>query len=142
MSSPSPHGIALFLKVFIAPENVARFFEYAKPIFDAVTAEPECQFFEIYQSPDDPGAISWVEHWYSIPSQSQLVFYLNSGKDLLTLNRNATSEWLFDVQLKKDYYTEYFKATEPMYIKPREFQVVNRVGPPYSKWKGPVASDS
>lgn len=60
----------------------------------------------------------------------------------LNVARNATAECLFDVQLKNDYYTEYFKETEPMYVKPREFQIVNRMGPPYSTWKGPVVSRS
>jgi hypothetical protein len=30
-------------------------------------------------------------------------------------------------QLTKDYYTEYFKITEPMFTKPREFRIVKRL---------------
>ena len=35
------------------------------------------------------------------------------------------------VQIRKDYYKEYFAATEPMFVKPREFKVYNRLGSPY-----------
>jgi quinol monooxygenase YgiN len=34
-----------------------------KPVYEAVIAEPECRFFELYQSPEDPGTPSWVEDW-------------------------------------------------------------------------------
>lgn len=60
----SPHGVSLHATIQIAPENVTRFIEFAKPIVEVVTAEPECQFFELYQSIEDPGVISWVENWF------------------------------------------------------------------------------
>jgi quinol monooxygenase YgiN len=56
-------SISLHVKVFIAPEDVPRFKEALKPVFDAVTAEPECLFFEIYYNPDKPGEFKWVENW-------------------------------------------------------------------------------
>jgi quinol monooxygenase YgiN len=31
------------------------------------------------------------------------------------------------VQTKKPYYKEYFEATEPMMLKPKEIKFVNRV---------------
>ncbi|KAJ5226352.1 hypothetical protein N7468_007577 [Penicillium chermesinum] len=34
-------------------------------------------------------------------------------------------------QMTKDYYKDYLAATEPMFIKPREFKIFNRVGAPY-----------
>lgn len=39
------------------------------------------------------------------------------------------------MQLPKDYYNEYLEATEPMYIRPREMKIVNRVGPPFAFYK-------
>lgn len=36
-----------------------------------------------------------------------------------------------ETQLVKDYYKDYFAITEPMFIKPREGKLVNRVGAPY-----------
>jgi hypothetical protein len=38
-------------------------------------------------------------------------------------------------QAGKEYYKEYFAATEPMYLKPREFKILNRVGPPFVNFK-------
>jgi quinol monooxygenase YgiN len=59
----SNHGISLHVTIYIAPENVEAFFAAFKPVYDKVIAEPECVFFEMYQSPDEPGKISWVENW-------------------------------------------------------------------------------
>jgi len=60
----SPHGISLQVTVHIDPKNVDEFFHHFKPLYDAVVAEPELRFFEVYQSQEDPGTISWVEHWF------------------------------------------------------------------------------
>lgn len=38
---------------------------------------------------------------------------------------------MWDVQFKKEYYKEYFEVTEPMYVKPREFKILNRLGKAY-----------
>jgi hypothetical protein len=56
--------VSLQVTVTIAPENVTKFFEHFKPVYDAVIAEPECIFFEVYQSPENPGELRWVENWY------------------------------------------------------------------------------
>jgi hypothetical protein len=39
------------------------------------------------------------------------------------------------VQAKKPYYEKYFAITTPMYLKPREVKVLNRVGAPYTMVK-------
>lgn len=62
MSSPKQE-ISLHITIYIAPENVTKFFEYFKPAYEKVIAEKECTFFEVYQSPEDPGTLSWVENW-------------------------------------------------------------------------------
>lgn len=62
MSSPVPE-ISLHVTVFLAADNVPRFLEAYKPVFDKVVAEPECTFFQVYQSPEEPGTLSWVENW-------------------------------------------------------------------------------
>ncbi|KAL4994061.1 hypothetical protein BDV10DRAFT_177598 [Aspergillus recurvatus] len=100
-------GLSLQVTVFIAEENVPRFFEAFLPAYEKVTAEPECTFFEVYQSLENPGELSWVENW----SQSL--------------------DWLKEVQLKKEYYEEYIRVTEPMFVKPRVIKVFKRVGAPY-----------
>ncbi|CRG89204.1 hypothetical protein PISL3812_06240 [Talaromyces islandicus] len=90
------HGISLQVTITIAPENVPKFLEAFKPAYDKVTAEPECTFFELYQSPESPGVISWVENW------------------------SKPVDWLVQNQLTKEYYKEYFAITEPMFLKPRD----------------------
>ncbi|KAI0842656.1 hypothetical protein F5Y06DRAFT_132281 [Hypoxylon sp. FL0890] len=109
--TPSPKGISLHVTVHLAPENVERFLVAFKAIFDVVVAEPECLFFEVYKSVEEPGKISWVENW---------------SKDV---------QWLMEHQLTKPYYKEYFEITEPMFLKPREAHVWELVGPGFSMVK-------
>ncbi|KAJ5438009.1 uncharacterized protein N7458_009007 [Penicillium daleae] len=59
----SESGFSLHVTVYIDPANLPKFFEYLKPVYDTVIAEPECRFFELYQSPEDPGTLRWVEDW-------------------------------------------------------------------------------
>ncbi|KAL1986003.1 hypothetical protein VTN96DRAFT_7138 [Rasamsonia emersonii] len=105
--SSSFNGVSLHVSITIAPENVPKFFEAFKPVYDKVIAEPECTFFEVHQSPDEPGVLSWVENW------------------------SKPKEWLIQHQLTKEYYKEYIAITEPMFLKPREIKVLNRLGSPY-----------
>ncbi|KAJ5625118.1 hypothetical protein N7510_001427 [Penicillium lagena] len=103
----SEPGFSLHLTIYIDPQNVNKFFEHFKPVYDAVVAEPECRFFEVYQSPEDPGTLHWVEDWV------------------------ASTEWFMSTQMAKDYYKDYLAATEPMFVKPREFKIYTRLGAPY-----------
>lgn len=57
-------GFSLHVTIFIDPLNVAEFFKHFKLVYEKVIAEPECTFFEVYQSPENPGELSWVENWY------------------------------------------------------------------------------
>lgn len=57
-------GFSLHVTVFIDPLSVAEFFKHFKLAYDNVIAEPECTFFEVYQSPENPGELCWVENWY------------------------------------------------------------------------------
>ena len=54
---------SLQVEIWIDPANVEKFFEAFQKIFDIVSAEPECTFFEVFQDPDDLGHLSWVENW-------------------------------------------------------------------------------
>jgi hypothetical protein len=67
------HGISLQVTVHIDPKNTTEFFQHFKPLYDQVIAEPELRFFEVYQSAEDPGTISWVEHWFVLPLFSPLL---------------------------------------------------------------------
>lgn len=64
MATSTTEGVSLQVTVHISPENVPKFFEAFKPLYETVIAEPDCTFFELYQDPEDPGTISWVENWY------------------------------------------------------------------------------
>ncbi|PYI24092.1 hypothetical protein BO99DRAFT_418775 [Aspergillus violaceofuscus CBS 115571] len=106
MTTPN-RGISLHITIHIDPESLPKFWEAFQPVYENVIAEPECTFFEVYQSPEEPGTLSWVENW------------------------SQTPEWLFGVQIQKPYYKDYLAITEPMFIKPREAKILNRVGAPY-----------
>lgn len=56
-------GFSLHVTVFIDPSNVEKYREHFKPAFDMIISQPECQYFEVFQSFEDPGQISWVENW-------------------------------------------------------------------------------
>lgn len=60
----SSAGLSLHVTVYVDPSNVEKFLEHFKPAFEAVIAEPKCTFFDVYQDPEEPGALSWVENWY------------------------------------------------------------------------------
>ena len=61
--SSSP-GISVHLTFTVDPSNVDKFFEHFRPVYEAVIAEPECTFFEVYKAPDNAGEIHAVENWY------------------------------------------------------------------------------
>lgn len=98
-SSSSGHGLSLQVTVYLAPENVPKFLEHFKPVFDNVVAEPECKFFELYQSIEEPGTLSWVEDWYvlSICSSSFPLLAFETRNEKLTRYRAATKEWILEV---------------------------------------------
>jgi hypothetical protein len=62
MSYTGP-SFSLHVKYTVDPSNVDAFLEALKPAYDAVTAEPECIFFEVYTSASEPGVIKYVENW-------------------------------------------------------------------------------
>lgn len=57
------HGLSLHVTVTVAPENAEELLRRAKPILDLVAAEPECLYFEVIQSAEQPGRFKIVENW-------------------------------------------------------------------------------
>jgi len=100
-------GFSVHITVYVSPDNVSAFLEAHKPVIELVCKEEECVFFEMYQNPNSVGEFSWVENWSTSP------------------------EWFMTNQATKEYYKEYFKVTEPMYVKPRETKIMKRMGSPY-----------
>jgi quinol monooxygenase YgiN len=124
-TSPLP-GISLQVTVTIAPENVSKFLELFQSVYEKVIAEPECTFFEVYHSPENPGVLSWVENWYLLLSFFLLWLLLT---DAYVVTRTQSIEWLFQNQFSKEYYKEYLETTEPMFLKPREAKILKRLSP-------------
>ncbi|RHZ63563.1 hypothetical protein CDV55_106616 [Aspergillus turcosus] len=100
-------GISLHVTVYIDPANLPTFWKAFKPVYEQVIEEPECTFFEVYQGPENLGTLTWVENW------------------------SKPKEWFAEVQANKPYYKDYLAATMPLYLKPREIKVLNRVGAPF-----------
>ena len=73
-------GFSLHVTLYIDPAQLDAFFEAFKPAYEAVTAEPENVFFEVYQDPHVPGKLKLVENW------------------------NASLEWLTTVRIKSLCY--------------------------------------
>lgn len=64
VSTPTkPIKSILSVKVFIAPEKQAEFWQHYKPVFDKVVAEPECRYFVAGTHAMDPTCLCWSEGW-------------------------------------------------------------------------------
>lgn len=62
-SMDASDGISFHLTFTVAPGNADEFLRRSRSIFDLVAAEPECEYFEVFQSPEQPGRFRVVEHW-------------------------------------------------------------------------------
>lgn len=102
-NSHSFHGISLHVTITVAPENIDKFLEALRPCYEAVIAEPDCTFFEVFQDPEKPGRFRFVENW------------------------TKAKDWFMQHQITKDYYKPYMAATEPLWIEPREFTFFSRM---------------
>ncbi|KAK3057059.1 hypothetical protein LTR09_002097 [Extremus antarcticus] len=100
---------SLQLTVWFKPSDLPKFWSAFKPIFDVVAAEPELLYFEVFEDPAEPGKISWIENW-DMPPQKFLTEFMPS---------------------RMEHYKPYMEATEPLFVKPRQFTVMKRVGAPY-----------
>lgn len=63
MASYTGPSFSLHVKITIDPSNSDAFLEALKPAYDAVCAEPECIFFEVYHDSKQPGVFKFVENW-------------------------------------------------------------------------------
>lgn len=95
--------LLLQISIYIAKEDVDTYLAALRPCWELVTAEPECFYFDLFQTtdPTDAGVVIFnlVEVW------------------------NATLEWMTDIQAKKTYYEPYLKITTPLWKKDREAKV-------------------
>lgn len=63
MERTAKNGFHIQVSLFIAPENVQKFFTAFKPVYDKTIAEPQCISLNVFQSPDDPSHILLSETW-------------------------------------------------------------------------------
>lgn len=60
---------------------------------------------------------------------------VHAGKLFLPRFLTHVAEHGMKVQLAKEYYKPYLAATEPMFIKPRQFEMFNRMPPGWATAK-------
>ncbi|KAK1978688.1 hypothetical protein LZ30DRAFT_598601 [Colletotrichum cereale] len=97
--------------VHVRPRDVSRFLEASEPTIEKMKRESELMYFEMYQMHDSPGTIIWIEKW------------------------SEPVDWILKHQMTEEYYNDYFNATEPFYIKPRELKILSPLGPRYAYQK-------
>lgn len=61
-TSPS-RGISGHVTITVLPENSAKFLQLSRPVFDAISSEPKCLYFEIFESAEQKGKFRIVENW-------------------------------------------------------------------------------
>lgn len=59
----SSRGISLHVTITVAADNADEFLRRFKPTVDLIVAEPECLYFQVSQSLDQPGRFKIVENW-------------------------------------------------------------------------------
>jgi hypothetical protein len=88
-------------------------------------------YFEVFQNPQNPGEIRFIEHWNASVEWFATVSLLytwtwkcrREGADV-----NLKVLMKKQIQAQKDYYKPYQAVTEPMWIKPRELEIWSRKG--------------
>jgi len=87
-----PSQLTLHATIKIDPTNTDKFLTALRPAWAAVINEPECLFFDVFHTPEEPGTFRFVEVW---------------TKDW---------KWFLEHQMKKAYYQPYLAITEPMWL--------------------------
>ncbi|KAL4803089.1 hypothetical protein BDV18DRAFT_145107 [Aspergillus unguis] len=100
-------NLSIYITATIDPKNRDKFFETFLPFYQEITALPGCTFFEVYESPENPGEISWMENWSL------------SVDEVLAI-------------LHQDKYKPAFETLLSFLVKPRETKILNRIGEPYT----------
>ncbi|KAI0390909.1 hypothetical protein F5Y17DRAFT_37070 [Xylariaceae sp. FL0594] len=119
-SVPYPHGMSLHVSIYIRATDIGKFFAAFRPVYESVINEPECLFFEVYKSTPAPPSTSTPE------KEEEEVIKLSWVEDWA-----YTPESFMTRQMSKEYYADYLAATELLFVRPREFEVRERLGSPY-----------
>lgn len=51
------------MNITIDPSNIGAFLTALKPVYEALVSEPNCTYFEVFHSLEEPGAFRFVENW-------------------------------------------------------------------------------
>jgi len=57
------YGFSLHVTVHVSPKDSEAFLAALKPVYELVAAEPECTYFEVFHSKDEPGLFHWIENY-------------------------------------------------------------------------------
>jgi quinol monooxygenase YgiN len=60
-------GFSLHVTITVDPSNIDDFLAAFRPCYEAVVAEPDCTYFEVFHSLDEPGVFRFVENWRKSP---------------------------------------------------------------------------
>ncbi|KAF2735001.1 hypothetical protein EJ04DRAFT_512147 [Polyplosphaeria fusca] len=96
--------LTLFVTFHIKPTHIEAWKEAHRPVWDLCAQEPECLFFDVFEDGSRPGRFRLVEVW---------------SKD---------REWFESVQLKKAYYDDLWKRSQPTWEKEMEIEFWERLG--------------
>ncbi|KAG8157326.1 hypothetical protein KVR01_012710 [Diaporthe batatas] len=114
MAAETP-ALSVHVTITVDPAKTDDFLKALRPTYEAVVAEPKNTFFELYRNDKTPGVFVIVENW------------------------NADPDYMFNVQIKKDYYKPYHAALQDMLLKPIEHEIYSRM--PGNEWSS-VKQDS
>ncbi|KAL4966302.1 putative quinol monooxygenase [Aspergillus stella-maris] len=106
-ADPDKTIISLQVTVYLREKDLDTFFAALGSVFNQIASEPYCTLFEVYQSQEDKGQILMLKNW------------------------SASREWLVDVGMRRPYLDEYHAIVEPLFIRPKDIKILDRLG---GKW--------
>lgn len=96
--------LTLFVTFHVKPSQLDEWKDAHRPVWAACAAEPECLFFDVFQSTEKPGEMRLVEVW------------------------NKSREWFETQQLTKPYYETLWQKSRPTWEKEPEIEYFERLG--------------
>ncbi|KAL3476591.1 hypothetical protein BJX99DRAFT_258342 [Aspergillus californicus] len=100
-------GVSLQVTVYLNEKDVPTFLDALENVWDQILDEDKCTLFEVYQSIEDKGQILMLKNW------------------------DASRDWVTEVAMRRPYLDEYHDITEPLFIRPKQVVIQDRLG---EKW--------
>ncbi|RDW76655.1 putative quinol monooxygenase [Aspergillus mulundensis] len=101
-------GVSLQVTVYLEPKDVPTFLDALWSVYEKILEEENCTLFEIHQSIEDKGQILMFKNW------------------------SASREWVTEVGMTRPYLEEYHAKTEPLFIRPKQVVIQERLGGKFS----------